>query len=63
MAVDSLHDLVGSSEGNGSQTTLIYAQQLVGTKEVQKHAEIKAFLMVIIRLLRSSVAEEHLHHL
>lgn len=37
MAEGSLHDFVGNSEGNGSQAMLIYAQQLAGTKEVQKH--------------------------
>lgn len=50
MAEDTLHNLVGSSEVNGCQTMLIYTRQLAGTKEVQKHPEIKAFLMVIIML-------------
>lgn len=59
MAEGSLHVLVGISEGNGSQTMLICA----GTREVQKHTEIKAFWMAIIMLLRSSVVEEHLYHL
>lgn len=43
MAEDSLKILVGSSEGYKGQVMLIPAEQLAGTKEVQKHRKINAF--------------------
>lgn len=63
MAEDALKNLVGSLEGNGGQVMLVCAQQLAGTKEAQQHQQINAFWMVIIILLRSSMAQEHLCHL